>query len=198
MTDGGNPWSAVVGAWVQFSDLFDTVQREFGIAPKAAASVLRRPLEENQITAEIAGLPWHVRERFNVQGWIFRDEYGNGSRVSATAWAHIYRTGKLEGFPVRVLWAHVVEVLASVRPRSAAGLASSKAIGSEAALARWLAESMRTAPDTPRSQEKMRHDADAAGLKFSDRAFKRAWSTAVISSDAAAWSAAGRRGKSAQ
>jgi hypothetical protein len=65
----------------------------------------------------------------------------------------------------------------------------------ETLLTKWLVSQMAAAPTMPRSKEAMKDAARSVGVKFSGRAFERAWHAAVQESGASAWSKPGARSK---
>jgi hypothetical protein len=67
--------------------------------------------------------------------------------------------------------------------------------GQETLLTKWLVSLMVAAPKTPRSKDAMKEAARSSGVKFSGRAFQRAWHAAVQESGASAWSKPGRKSK---
>jgi hypothetical protein len=67
-------------------------------------------------------------------------------------------------------------------------------IASERRVAKWLADAMRAEPANPVPKSEMRARAERdSSLSVSERAFERAWSEAVKTSQAVAWATPGRR-----
>jgi hypothetical protein len=127
MSRDSDPWAAAVGAWVLLVDLLPTVERELAIPPAEAARALRHSLESYEVIAEVLGLAWPDWERFEADKWIFRDQYGRADRVSEKGWRNVdWKAGTLAGYPIRVLWAHVVDALPRPKLPTAAARATNR------------------------------------------------------------------------
>jgi hypothetical protein len=79
-----------------------------------------------------------------------------------------------------------------------ANTSNSNKISDENKMKTWLTTRMKNDPDNPVSKKTIRAEAVSSGIvDISERGFDRAYKNAVEASGAAAWSAAGRRRKSA-
>lgn len=202
MTEDADPWKSAVGAWVRLADLWDVVEGELQISRKEAVKVLRPALEDLAIKAQVRDLIEHDRWHLSKRGLIALLPGDQQPSLTRDAWRALWREGRLNPKlmfnDVWVNWPQVVAALEGAPRISAARLAVAETIGSETALARWLSQKMSDSPDAPQPKEEIQQEAKAAGLKFSIRAFERAWTGAAKASGAHAWSAPGRRPKSPQ
>jgi hypothetical protein len=123
----------------------------------------------------------------DLDGWVRED-----SQLPIEEWAGYrgpyYDRAHFRTREVLALWPEQIppeRVIPEVQPGGTAA--------QEAELTKWLASQMAAGPNTPRSKDLMKEAAGAAGMKFSGRAFERAWHAAVQESGASAWSAPGRK-----
>jgi hypothetical protein len=112
---------------------------------------------------------------------------------------HYEATWRWQARPVQRLEVSTIDVnviwdASKVPPISGPSGGSTVADGRR--LERWLTDRMSGNPDAPMSKADTKEAAESAGLRFSDRAFHRAWSNAIQASGATQWSKAGRKPKS--
>jgi hypothetical protein len=65
--------------------------------------------------------------------------------------------------------------------------------GAEHACCHWLTQMMKANPHKPRPKQALREEAHSRFTKLSNRAFDRAWTSAISRTGALSWSAPGRR-----
>ena len=121
----------------------------------------------------------------DLDGWIREDR-----QLPIEEWAG-YRGPYYDRLHFRTrevlaLWPEPVPPESDISKVQPAGTAAQ-----EAELTKSLVSQMAAAPNAPRSKDAMKEAARAPAMKFSGRAFERAWHAAVKESGASAWSNTG-------
>ena len=118
--------------------------------------------------------------------------------VGITVWGTVgadpeHPTAKYRGPSFSEVRFYSADVLQVFPPRETSEPARKSTVASERELVEWLTKLMRSKPHNPMSKVETKRAAEAAKLRFSERAFNRAWTKSIETSGAGLWSKPGRK-----